>query len=77
MTDTPKKLIIDIATGTQTHVDLTPEEIAEREAFAAKVAEEEVERLAAEEAAKAAAESAKTKLSTLGLTAEEIAALSK
>jgi DNA-binding transcriptional regulator YhcF (GntR family) len=77
MTDTPKKLIVDVATGTQTYVDLTPEEIAQRDADMAAFAAAEAERVAAEEAAKAAAESAKTKLSTLGLTAEEIAALSK
>jgi len=77
MTDTPKKLIVDVATGTQTYVDLTPEEIAQREVDAAAFAAEEAERVAAEEAAKAAAESAQSKLSALGLTAEEIAALSK
>jgi DNA-binding transcriptional regulator YhcF (GntR family) len=77
MTDTPKKLIVDVATGTQTYVDLTPEEIAQREVDAAAFAAEEAERVAAEEAAQAAAESAKAKLSTLGLTPEEITALTK
>jgi DNA-binding transcriptional regulator YhcF (GntR family) len=77
MTDTPKKLIVDVATGTQTYVDLTPEEIAQRDADNAAFVAAEAERVAAEEAANAAAESAKAKLSTLGLTPEEIAALSK
>lgn len=77
MTDTPKKLIVDVATGTQTYVDLTPEEIAQREVDAAAFVASEAERVAAEEAAQAAAESAKAKLSTLGLTPEEITALTK
>jgi hypothetical protein len=77
MTDTLKKLVVDIATGTQIYVDLTPEEIAQREADALAFAASEAERVAAEEAAQAAAESAKAKLSTLGLTPEEITALTK
>lgn len=78
MTDTPKKLIVDIATGTQTYIDLTPEEIAEREAYAVAAEAAEAERVAAEEAAQAAKESAQAKLAAVaGLTADEIAALSK
>ena len=77
MTDTLKKLVVDIATGTQTYVDLTPEEIAQREAEAVAFEADKAERIALEEAAQAAKESAQTKLSTLGLTADEIAALSK
>ena len=77
MTDTPKKLIVDIATGTQTYVDLTDEEIAQREAdavaFDAAKAEADAKAVAdAETKANAAA-----KLAALGLTTEEVAALSK
>jgi hypothetical protein len=58
-------------------IELTPEEIAQMEAAAAQA---EADRLAAEEAAAAVAaakEAAHSKLSALGLTADEIAALSK
>ena len=71
----PTKLIINCETGEQTEVELTAEEIAQREADAAKA---EADRVAkeAEAAAKAAAKaSAQAKLAELGLTAEEIAAL--
>ena len=53
------------------------EEIAQREADAAAFAEEQAAREAAAAAEAAAKESAKSKLSALGLTDEEIAALSK
>ena len=71
------KVIVDCSTGEQTVVPLTAEEIADLEAAAAKA---EQDRLAAEAeaAAKAAAKAAaEAKLAALGLTAEEIAALSK
>lgn len=51
MTDTPKKLIVDIATGKQEYVDLTAEEIAQREADA-----QAAEARKHEEEAKAAAD---------------------
>ena len=73
----PTKLIVDCSTGVTTEVELTAEEVAEREAMAAEYA---VQKAAeeAEAAAKAAAkESANAKLAALGLTAEEIAALTK
>jgi predicted DNA-binding transcriptional regulator YafY len=77
MTDTPKKLVHDIATGKTEYIDLTPEEIADlvvmaQEAEARK--HEEESKAAADAEAKASAEA---KLSTLGLSAEEIAALTK
>jgi len=73
----PTKLIIDCSTGEQTEVELTAEEIAQREADAAKAEADRVAR-EAEEAAKATAKaSAEAKLSALGLTAEEVAALVK
>ena len=77
MTDTPKKLIVDLAKGTQEYIDLTPAEIAERDQMAADAAA----RKAAEDAAAAAAAedkaSAATKLKALGLSDNEITALSK
>ena len=75
MTDTPKKLVVNISTGVSEYIDLTPAEIAERDQMAAQA---ETDRIAreAEDAAKAAAKiSAQAKLAELGLTAEEIAAL--
>lgn len=73
----PTKIIVDCSTGLTTEVELTAEEIAQREADAAAFAEQK----ALEDAAKAAAEEAKAsaqaKLAALGLTADEIAALSK
>jgi len=77
MTDTPTKVIVDCSTGEQTVVPLTAEEIADLQAAAAQA---EQDRLAAEAeaAAKAAAKAAaEAKLAALGLTADEIAALSK
>ena len=68
---------VNCTTGEVTERPLTAEEIAQREADAqaaeARRAEEDAAK-AAEEAAKA---SAQAKLKALGLTAEEIAALSK
>lgn len=73
----PTKLIVDCSTGLQTEVELTAEEIAELEAAAAQA---EADRVAAEAEAAAKAEAkanAEAKLAALGLTPEEIAALSK
>jgi hypothetical protein len=75
MTDT--KVVVNCETGETTVVTLTSEEIAQREADAAAFAVAEAERLAAEEAAATAKASGQAKLAALGLTAEEIAALSK
>lgn len=69
------KIVVDCSTGERTEVELTAEEIAQRQADAAAYAEAEATRQA-EEAAKAEAKaSAEAKLAALGLTAEEIAAL--
>jgi ribosome-binding ATPase YchF (GTP1/OBG family) len=71
------KLVVDCSTGIVEEIELTAEEIAQREADALAATQEQAER-EAEEAAKAAAkESAQSKLSALGLTEEEIAALLK
>ena len=68
---------VNCTTGEVIERPLTAEELAQREADAAAYAEAEAEREAAEAAALAAKESANAKLAALGLTAEEIAALSK
>lgn len=73
----PTKLIVDCSTGEQTEVELTAEELAELYVAAAQA---EADRLAAEAEAAAKAEAkaaAEAKLAALGLTPEEIAALSK
>jgi hypothetical protein len=70
-----KKLIVDVAKGTQSYVDLTPEEIEQRAVDAQVAAIEKAEREAADQAKADAKASAQAKLAALGLTAEEIAAL--
>lgn len=67
---------INCETGEVTERDFTPEEKAQREADAARFAQEQAEREAAEAAKAAAKASAEAKLASLGLTADEIAALS-
>ena len=77
MTTAPTAIEVNCETGEVTERPLTAEELAQREADAAAYAAAEAERAAAAEAAQAAKESAQSKLAALGLTAEEIAALSK
>ena len=77
MSEVLTKVVVDCTTGEQMVVPLSAEEIAQREADAAAFAEEQAAREAAAAAEAAAKESAKSKLSALGLTDEEIAALSK
>jgi hypothetical protein len=71
----PTKLIVDCSTGVSTEVELTDEEVAQREVDAAAYAVEQAAREAADAAKAAAKASAEAKLAKLGLTAEEIAAL--
>ena len=73
----PTKLVVDCSTGITSEVELTAEEIAQREADAAAFAEAKAAEDAAKTEAEAAKASAQAKLAALGLTAEEIAALSK
>ena len=73
----PTKLIVDCSTGVTTEVELTDEEVAQREADAAAFALAEAEREAALAAKAAAKASAESKLAALGLTAEEVAPLVK
>ena len=73
----PTRIEINCETGVESIIELTDAEVAELAVQAAEAAA----RLAEEEAAKAAEEAAKAsaqaKLAALGLTSEEIAALSK
>ena len=68
---------VNCTTGEVIERPLTAEELAQREADAAAYAVAQAEREAEEAAAQAAKESARAKLAALGLSAEEIAALSK
>ena len=77
MSEVLTNIEVNCETGEVTERPLTAEEIAQREADAAAFAVELAEREAAAAAAQAAKESAQSKLAALGLTADEIAALSK
>jgi hypothetical protein len=72
-----KKLVVDVAKGTQTYVDLTPEEIEQRAVDAQAAEIERAEREAAAQAEADAKLAAQAKLQALGLTGEEIAAITK
>jgi hypothetical protein len=77
MTDTPKKLVVDISKGTTEYIDLTPAEIAERDQMAARDQEELATRQDAEQAKADAKLAAQAKLQALGLSGEEVAALTE
>jgi hypothetical protein len=66
---------VNCTTGEVIERPLTAEEITQREADAAAYAVQKAEEDAAAEAAAAAKASAQAKLTALGLTADEIAAL--
>lgn len=68
---------IDCSTGISTEREQTAEEVAAQEAMAADAAKRQAEAEAEAAAVAAAKESANVKLAALGLTADEIAALSK
>jgi hypothetical protein len=73
----PTRIEVDCSTGIESIIELTDAEIAQREADAAAAAVRQAEEDAAKAAAAEAKASAQAKLAALGLTAEEIAALSK
>jgi hypothetical protein len=76
MSDVPKKLVVDVAAGTSQYIDLTPEEIEQRELDAIAAATAKAEADAAAEAKEALKVSAKAKLvAGEPLTAEEAAVL--
>ena len=77
MTDTPKAVEINCETGEVVERPLTAEEIAANEAAAAQAAAEAHEAEVAAQAVATAKAAAEAKLAALGLTTEEIAALSK
>ncbi len=74
---TPTTIEVNCSTGEITERPLTAEEITQREADAAAHAVAQAEREAADAAALAAKESAQSKLAALGLTADEITAITK
>lgn len=76
MTETLTKIIVDCSTGEQTIVALTAEEIAQRQADAQAYAAQKAIEDAAVAAKAEAKASAEAKLAALGLSAEEIKALS-
>jgi hypothetical protein len=71
----PTKIVVDCSTGETSIIELTAEEIAQREVDAAAFAIEQAEREAEAAAVAEAKASARAKLAALGLTAEEILAL--
>lgn len=73
----PTKIVVDCSTGIETIIELTDAEIAQMEADAAAAATRRAEEDALAAAAAEAKASAQAKLAALGLTADEIAALSK
>ena len=76
MSDVPKKLVVDVANGTSQYIDLTPEEIEQRELDAIAAATAKAEADAATEAREALKLSARAKLiSGEPLTEEEAAVL--
>jgi len=75
MTEVITKLVVDCSTGIATTVPLTAEELAQRETDRLAYEAQEAERLAAEEAKETLKASANAKLKALGLTADEIAAI--
>jgi hypothetical protein len=74
---TPTAIEVNCETGEVTTRDLTAEEITQREADAAAYATEQAAKEAEAAAVATAKASAEAKLAALGLSADEIAALSK
>lgn len=77
MTDTPKKIVVNCATGAITELPLTAAEIAERDQQAAAFAEEQAKREAEAQAKADAKLAAQAKLQALGLTGDEISAITE
>jgi hypothetical protein len=73
----PTKIVMNCETGVETIIELTDAEIAQMEADSQEFENRRAEFEAAKVAAEAAKASAQAKLAALGLTAEEISALSK
>ena len=75
MTEIPMKVIVDCSTGESITVPLTQEELDQREIDRLAYEAQEAQRLAEQEAKDKAEASAIAKLTKLGLTSAEIAAL--
>jgi hypothetical protein len=75
--DKPKRIEVNCTTGVVSEIELTDEEIAQREQDAVIAEMERAEREAAAQAEADAKLSAQAKLAALGLTGDEIAALTK
>ena len=73
----PTRIEINCTTGEESIIELTDAEVAQMQVDAAAAAERKAEEDAAKAAEEAAKASAQAKLAALGLTADEIAALSK
>ena len=73
----PTRIEIDCETGVESIIELTDAEVAQMEADRVAAEARKAEEDAAVAAAEAAKASGQAKLAALGLTAEEIAALSK
>jgi len=73
----PTRIEINCETGVESIIELTDDEVAELAAQAAEVEARKAEEDAAAQAVAHAKASAQAKLSALGLTQDEIAALSK
>ena len=71
----PTKVIINCETGVVSEIPLTDEEMAQREADAAKFAQEQVAREAEAAQLASAKQAAQDKLKALGLTDLEVAAI--
>jgi hypothetical protein len=73
----PTRVEVNCTTGEVLEIELTDAEIAQRAADAEEAQRKQWEKEAADAAALEVKEAAHAKLAALGLTAEEIAALSK
>jgi hypothetical protein len=73
----PTRLEVNCTTGEVTEIELTAAEIAERDQMAAQADLDRAEREAKEQAEADAKLAAQAKLQALGLTGEEIAAITK
>ena len=73
----PTRIEINCETGVESIIELTDAEVAQMQVDAAAAAERRAEEDAAAAVAAEAKASAQAKLAALGLTADEIAALSK
>jgi hypothetical protein len=73
----PTRIEIDCSTGIESIIELTDAEVAQMQADAAAAEARRAEEDAAAQAAADAKASAQAKLAALGLTAEEISALTK